>query len=215
MALVLHSHPLASFCQKVLVGLYELEVPFTARLVDLANPVDREALQGLWPVGKFPVLEDPERGEVVPESTIILEYLAERFSDRQGLVPRDPAARRGCRIRDRFYDAYVSLPMQKIVTDKLRPETERDAFGVAEAKGQLESAYAIADRWLADALWAAGADFTIADCAAAPALFYANQVKPFASEHVHLRAYFDRLRARPSFARVLEEAKPYWSLFPG
>jgi len=214
MSLTLHFHPLSSFCQKVLVGLYELDVPFSKHLVDLANGAERAALLELWPMGKFPVLRDEARGVTVPESSIILEYVEARYARRR-LSPSDPDGALQCRLRDRFYDLHVHVPMQKIVTDRLRPADERDPSGVEQAKAQLETAYTLADEWMRAGPWAAGEAFTMVDCAAAPALFYANQVVPFGGGRRHLAEYFARLAARPSFARVLEEAKPYWSLFPG
>jgi glutathione S-transferase len=198
----------------VLVGLYELEIPFEKRVIDLADEKDREAFLKLWPMGKFPVLRDDERGITVPETSIILEYVDQRHGNGR-LVPSDPDRARECRLRDRFYDSYVNVPMQKIVTDKLRPADQRDPYGVAQAKAQLETAYAVADDWMHAGPWAVGHAFTMADCAAAPALFYANQVVAFGEGRRHLSDYLARLALRPSFARVLDEAKPYWSMFPG
>ena len=214
MTLTLHFHPLSSFCQKALVGLYELDVPFTKNLVDLSNATQRAALTKLWPMAKFPVLRDERRGVTVPESSILLEYADRHYARAPQLVPSDPDRALEVRLRDRFFDGYVDVPMSKIVTDKLRAEHARDAFGVEQARAQLETAYAIADEWMRDGPWAVGDAFTLADCAAAPALFYAQRVAPFAS-HKRLAAYFSRLLERPSFARVVEEAKPYLSLFPG
>lgn len=215
MSLTLHFHPLSSFCQKVLVGLYELDVPFTKHLVDLRDAAERAALVKLWPMGKFPVLRDDARGVTVAESSVILEYLDEVGGTAKRLVPTDRDRARECRLRDRFFDNYVNVPMQKIVGDKLRPEDKRDAFGVEEARAQLEKSYALADDWLRAGPWAVGDTFTMADCAAAPSLFYANQVAPFGASRPHLAGYFARLFERPSFARVVEEAKPYWAMFPG
>jgi glutathione S-transferase len=213
-SLTLHYHPLSSFCQKALVGLYELDVPFEKHLVDLGDPASRAAFLKVWPLGRFPVLRDDAAGRTVPESTIILEYVDREYARGGRLVPADADRALECRLRDRFYDLYVSAPMSKIVTDNLRPEGQRDAFGVEEARTQLRTAYAVADDALRGRTWAAGDAFTVADCAAAPALFYAAKVVPFAGHHRHLASYFERLAARPSFARVVEEAKPYWSLFP-
>ena len=210
MSLTLHFHPLSSFCMKVLIGLYELDVPFAKRIVDLSDEADRAALRKLWPVGKFPVLRDEARGVTVPETSVILEYI-----DRGRLIPTDPDLARECRLRDRFYDLYVHVQMQKIVGDRLRPEGKRDPYGVDQAKAQIEAAYAIADEWMVASPWAAGDTFTMADCAAAPALFYANKVVPFGDGRKHLAAYFARLTERPSFARVLREAEPYMAMFPG
>jgi glutathione S-transferase len=211
MSLTLHYHPLSSFCHKVLIALYELDVPFQKQIVDLGNEVERSAFLKLWPLGKFPVIRDETRDLTVAESSIIIEYI-----DRSArLMPSDPESARECRMRDRFFDLYVHMPMQKVVTDKLRPEGKNDRHGVEHAKAQIETAYAIADEWLRAGPWALGDAFTMADCAAAPALFYANQVVPFGPERKHLADYFSRLEKRPSFARVLDEMKPYWSLFPG
>lgn len=198
------------------MGLYELDIPFTKRVVDLSKDAERAALLKLWPIGKFPVLCDEARGVTVPESSVILEYIDEWYAraGQRRLVPSDPDSARECRVRDRFYDSYVNVPMGKIVTDKLRPEGKRDAYGVDQAKAQLEMAYAIADEWMRARKWSVGDAFTMADCAAAPALFYANQVVPFGNGRRHLAEYFARLAERPSFARVVEE-KPYWSMFPG
>lgn len=211
MSLTLHYHPLSSFCMKALIGLYELDVPFEKHLVDLADEAARAALLKLWPIGKFPVLRDEAKGRTVPESSIILEYI-----DRGArLIPADPDLARECRLRDRFYDLCIHVQMQKIVTDKLRPEGKHDPFGVEQARAQIETAYTIADEQLRDRNWALGDAFTMADCAAAPALFYASKVVPFGDARPHLSAYFERLLARPSFARVLAEAQPYFAMFPG
>jgi glutathione S-transferase len=214
MSLTLYFHPLASYCQKVLVGLYELDVPFEKHLVDLGDDRARAAFLKVWPIGKFPVLRDDARDLTVPESTTILEYIDQHYAGRARLVPLDPDRARECRLRDRFYDLYVHVPMQKIVSDNLRPDGRRDPCGVEQAIALLETAYSVADAQLRDTTWSLGDDFSMADCAAAPALFYANKVLPF-GKHPHLASYFDRLLARPSFARVLDEAKPYMSLFPG
>jgi glutathione S-transferase len=213
MSLTLHFHPLSSFCQKVLIGLYELEVPFTRRIVDLGDPADRAAFLALWPIGKFPVLRDEARGLTVPETSIVLEYVDQLYAPEGRLIPADPERARDCRLRDRFFDLYVNVPMGKIVTDRLRPEGARDALGVEHAVAQLETAYAIADDWVRDGSWAAGDTFTMADSAAAPPLFFAKHLVPFGARR-HLAAYFARLVERPSFARVLAEAKPYWPMWP-
>lgn len=211
MSLTLHYHPLSSFCQKVLVGLYELDVAFTKKLVDLGNASERAEFLAFWPLGKFPVLHDEARALTVPETTIILDYV----DAESRLRPIDSDRARDCSLRDRFFDLYVNVPMGKIVTDTLRPEGRRDPLGVEQARAQLETAYAIAEGWIGDGPWAVGEAFTLADCAAAPALFYANEVVPFRDHHPALWRYLARLHERPSFARVMAEAKPYWSMFPG
>jgi len=215
MSLTLHYHPLSSFCQKTLLGLYELAVPFDKQLVDLGNEVERAALMKLWPMGRFPVLHDDERNVTLPESSVILAYVEGHYARGNSLLPRELDRAIDCQARDRFFDLDVNAAMQKIVTDKLRPEGRRDSFGVERARDQLETAYGVADDWLRGGPWATGETFSLADCAAAPALLYANQVLPFMNARRHLAAYFTRLCTRPSFARVREEAKPYWSLFPG
>lgn len=214
MSLVLHFHPLSSFCQKVLIGLYELEVSFDKRVVDLNDARQRAAFLELWPIGKFPVLCEAASGTRVVESSIILEYVGQHWTRRGSLLPRDPDRARECRLRDRFFDLYVNVPMGKIVTDKLRPVGKSDPFGVEQARAQLKTAYGVADEWLREGPWAVGGEFTMADCAAAPALFFANQVLPL-GEHRHLAEYYARLERRPSFARVLDEAKPFLAMFPG
>ncbi|HYQ16759.1 MAG TPA: glutathione S-transferase family protein [Polyangiaceae bacterium] len=214
MSLTLHSHPLSSFCQKVLIGLYELDLPFRHNVVDLSDQTQREALLALWPLGQFPVLTDEARGVTLPETSIILEYVEQQYRTRGALLPVDPERALTCRLRDRFFDLYVNVTMGKIVTDKLRPAGQNDAFGVQQARAKLETAYAIADAWLEGSRWIAGETFTLADCAAAPALFYAGQVAPF-ERHERLKRYYARLAARPSFARVLAEAEPYLAMFPG
>jgi glutathione S-transferase len=213
MSLKLHYHPLSSFCQKALVALYELEVPFEPHLVDLGDPAARAAFVKLWPIGKFPVLEDTERNEIVPESSIIVEWLERRHAGARRLVPVDPDEALECRLRDRFFDLHIHTPMQKIVGDRLRPDDRRDPLGVEHARAGIETAYGVADQWLGAGPWALGERFSLADCAAAPALYYANRVVPF-ERHPRVAAYFARLAERPSYARVLEEAKPYLSMFP-
>jgi glutathione S-transferase len=214
MSLTLHYHPLASYCWKALIGLYELELPFEKHLVDLSNDAERAAFARLWPFAKFPVLRDDARGRTVPESSVILEYADRLRPGPARLVPAAPERALECRLRDRLYDLYVHLPMQKIVGDRLRPADARDPRGVAEARAQLETAYALADERLVDGPWAMGDAFTLADCSAMPALFYANKVAPFAGRWPRLEDYLARLEARPSVARVLDEAQPYFQYFP-
>ena len=212
--LTLYFHPLSSFCWKALVGLYELEVPFEKHLVDLSSETERAAFARVWPLAKFPVLRDDESDRTIPESSILLEYVDQKVSGGRRLLPVDPERALECRLRDRLYDFYIHVPMQKIVGDRLRPEAARDAFGVAQARTQIETAYALADEQLRGGPWATGEAFTLADCAAMPALFYGNKVVPLEGRWRHLEAYLGRLLDRPSVARVLEEAKPYFKMFP-
>lgn len=215
MTLSLYFHPLASYCWKALIALYENATPFEPRLVDLGNPSERAAFLQLAPLGKFPVLQDSKTGRVVPESTIIIEYLATHYPGPSELIPRAPEEALEARLQDRFFDQQIHEAMQKHVLDKLRPEGSRDPYGVAQAHAQLDKAYGILEHVLATRTWAAGEAFSVADCAAAPALFYANLVHPLTDAQPHAKAYLERLKARPSFARVLQEAEPYFQMFPG
>jgi glutathione S-transferase len=214
MTLILHAHPLSSYCWKALIALYENGSDFELRLVDFGDPESRAAFRALWPMAKMPVLEDRARGVAVPEASILIEYLMDHHPGRARLIPEDPDAALEVRLRDRFYDLHVQQPMQKIVGDRLRPDGEKDPAGVADARRTLATAYGTIETRFAPAPWAAGAEFSLADCAAMPALFYANKVAPFESERPILAAFLDRLKARPSVARVLAEAEPYFAMFP-
>ena len=214
MSLTLHYHPLASFCWKALIALYENGVPFTPKLVDLGNPAERAALLKLWPIGKFPVLQDDARGEIVPESSIVIEYLDRHYPGSARLIPADDGRALQTRLRDRFYDLYVHLPMQKIMLDRFRPDGKQDPYGVEEARAQLRTSYAMIEQQMATNEWAAGDDFSLADCAAAPSLFYGSMAEPFGDGQQNLAAYLERLKRRPSFARVLKEAEPYFNMVP-
>jgi glutathione S-transferase len=214
MSLTLHFHPLASYCHKVLIALYENDTPFMASKVDLASERERAALLELWPIGKFPVLRDDARDQTFPESSVIIEYLDRYYPGRTPFIPADADGALQTRLRDRFYDLYVHEPMQKIVGDRIRAEGNRDPHGVEEARARLRTSYGMIDKVMASQTRAAGQAFGLADCAAAPALFFANEVMPFGDGHANLAAYFGRLKARPSFARVLREAEPYFAMFP-
>lgn len=214
MSRTLYFHPFSSFCQKVLIALYENGTEFEPLMIDLGDEASRAVLLEAWPMGKFPVLRDEDRGLTLPEASIIVEHLDRTCPGAVRFIPDDADEVRETRLWDRFHDLYVNVPMQKIVTDRLRPEGQSDSFGVEEARRQLKTAFDIADKAMAERRWAAGERFTMADCAAAPALAYADVVMPFADTHAHLHAYLERMKARPSFARVLEEAKPYWTFFP-
>jgi glutathione S-transferase len=214
MSLTLHYHPLASFCWKALIALYENDIPFTPSMVDLANAAERAALLKLWPIGKFPVLRDDARDQTVAESSIIIEYLDRHYPGPTRLVPASDELALQTRLYDRFYDLYVHLPMQKIIGDRLRPEDRKDPFGVEEARAQLRTSYGVIETQMAAGSWAIGDLFTLADCAALPALFYGNMVEPFANGQNKLIAYFERLKARPSVARVMKEAEPYFAMVP-
>jgi glutathione S-transferase len=214
MTLKLHFHPLASFCWKVLIALYENDTPFEPHIVDLGDAASRADFTKLWPIAKMPLLRDDARDATIPESSIIIEYLTQHYPGRTRLIPAGADLARQTRLRDRFFDLYVHEPMQKIVTDRLRPAGKNDPHGVEQAKTLLATAYGMIDQEMEAKTWAMGDAFSMADCAAAPALFYANKVQPFGA-HKHVASYFDRLMQRPSFARTVEEAKPYFALFPG
>lgn len=213
MALALHFHPLSSHCHKVLIALYELAVPFEPRPLNLGNPQERSAFLALWPTGKMPLLQDGEC--TVPETTIIIEYLTLNHAPAgQTLLPADAQSALEVRLMDRLVDLYVMHPMQAIVADRLRAEADRDAIAVAKARETLAMAYGMLEKTLADRAWLAGAQFTMADCVAAPSLFYATTLVPFAPEHKRLAAYYERLLARPSVMRVLDEARPFFQFYP-
>ena len=214
MSLALYFHPFASFCQKVLVALYENAVPFEPHVVDLGDEVSSAEFKRIWPIGKFPVLRDEAKARTIPESSMIIEYLARHYPGKTALVPEDADLAWETRLCDRFYDLYVNVPMQKIVTDRVRPAGRNDPHGVEEARNLLRTAYRLIDQEMETRTWAIGDAFSMADCAAAPAMYYANLVMPFRDTHRNAAAYLGRLMERPSFARVVEEAKPYSALFP-
>jgi len=213
--LTLYYHPLSSFCWKTLIALYDNDTRFTPQMVDLSKEDERTMLLKLWPIGKFPVLRDAAKDRIIPESSIIIEYLDTEYPGATRFIPADGKLALQTRLRDRFYDLYMHLPMQKVVGDRLRPADKKDPHGVEEAKARIASCYGMIDKEVATKTWAMGEAFTLADCAAAPALFYANKVLPFGDEHKNLAAYVERLKSRPSFARVLDEAEPYFKMFPG
>jgi glutathione S-transferase len=214
MSLTLHFHPLSSFCWKALVALYENDTPFMPNMVNLTDEAERAALLKLWPIGKFPVLRDDARDQTLPESSIIIEYLDRYYPGRTRFIPTDPELAWQTRLRDRFYDLYVHLSTQKIVGDRLRPQANKDPHGVEEARARLRSCYGMIDRQMAGSNWAMGEAFGLADCAALPALFYGNKVEPLGEKRSNAAAYLERLEARPSVARVLREAEPYFKMFP-
>lgn len=215
MSLILHYHPLSSFCWKVLIALYENETPFEPKLLaDLRDPECHAAFAALWPLTKIPVLEDRARGEIVPETTTIIDYLRLHYPGPVRFLPADPDAARRVRHWDRLFDLYVEIPMQKIVGDRLRPADQKDAYGVAEARRTLATALGIVESVAGTREWAADDEFGLADCAAMPALFYADKVMPFGDDYPEARALLERLKARPSVARVLAEAEPYFQYFP-
>ena len=215
MTLTLHMHPLSSYCWKVLIALYENDTPFEARQLDnLGDPETAAAFRALWPTAKIPLLRDEARDRTVPETSVIIEYLQATYPGPVRFIPDEPDAALRVRLLDRLFDLYVHNQMQAIVGDRLRPADARDPYGVAHARAQLAMAYDLLETELAGRTWAAGEAFSLADCAAAPALFYANKVAPLTQAHPVVSAYLDRLLERPSLARVLREAEPYFAMFP-
>jgi glutathione S-transferase len=210
MSLTLYSHPFSSYCQKVLIALWENEIPFRYRHLEEAGAAEERA--ALWPLGRFPVLVDD--GRTVVESSIIIEHLDLHHAGRVRWLPDDREAALEVRFMDRFFDNYVMTAMQRPVFEALRAEGARKEEAMAEARRALETAYAWLEQRLAGRTWAAGESFTLADCAAAPALFYADWVHRISRDFPRVRAYRSRLLERPSFARAVEEARPYRPNFP-
>jgi glutathione S-transferase len=212
MTLTLHEHPFAAYCWKALVALFERDLPFKRQFV--GGEADRARLGELWTMASIPVLVDDAAGLTLPESTTIVEYL-DGHGAAPALVPSEPAAALQARLWDRVFDGHVMTPMQKIVGDNLRPEGCGDPEGVAEARATLDRAYVLLDTHLAGSGWAAASAFTLADCAAAPALFYARVAHRWDKDGLdNLTRYFAALTARPSVARVIDEAREYRDIFP-
>ncbi|MEO3434631.1 glutathione S-transferase family protein [Inquilinus sp. CAU 1745] len=214
MALTLYLHPLASFCHKVLIGLYENDTPFESSFVDFSNAGSAAAHIERWPVGKIPVLYDSVGNRVIAETSIMIEYLQRHYAGPVQLIPNEPERQLDVRLWDRFFDLYVSVPMQKIVGDRIRPEGAADPHGVAEAHATLETAYDMIEEQIEGRSWIAGGTFTMADCSALPALFFGSIVHPIGDGRPQARDYLERLLARPSVQRVLAEAQPYFEFFP-
>jgi glutathione S-transferase len=212
MALKLYYHPLSSYCQKALVALYENDIPFERRQLDGPDSPAARELSALWPMERFPVLVDGDR--TVIEATCIVEYLGLYRPGPVRLIPEDPKAALETRFMDRFFDNYVATPQQKVVFDALCPPESRDPHGVQKARAMLDTSYAWLDKVMATREWAAGDRFSLADCAAAPFLFYADWTQPIGPAHRHVIAYRRRLLQRPSLARTGDGARPYRHYFP-
>ncbi|WP_395647595.1 glutathione S-transferase family protein [Terricaulis sp.] len=208
--LTLYAHPLSSFCWKALIALYENDTAFELHLLD-QNAWGEFAAK--WPVARMPALEDSERKQFVPEATMVIEYLDLHYPGRTRFIPRDADAALQVRIWDRFFDNYLQVPMQKIVGDRIRPEGKKDPHGVEEARRLIATSYAVLEKQLGDRQFAVGDGFTMADCAAAPALFYAAKNVPI-DGYRKGAAYLERLQQRPCFARALKESEPYFHLYP-
>lgn len=209
MTLKLYAHPLSSYCQKAKAALYEKHVAFEEVMLDGSEPVASE-FAAMWPIGKFPVLTDGDR--LIFDATTIIEYLDARYPAKP-LIPNDPDAAVEVRMWDRFFDNYVNYPQQRLVYVAIGREPD-DGEGGAKWKAALETAYAWLDRHLAGREWVASADFSLADCSAAPALLYADWTHAIPKRFGNLWAYRDRLLARSAYARALDEARPYRHYFP-
>lgn len=212
MTLQLFGHPFSSYTQKALVALHENATSFTFRMLSQEDEATFAEFAALWPLKRFPILVDG--ATTILEATTVIEYLAVRHPGPVALIPADPDAAVTVRMMDRFFDNYISTPLQKLVFDRLRPEEARDDFGVTEARAMLDTAYAWLDWTMADRPWAAGEAFSMADCAAAPALFYADWGHPLGDRFPHVTGYRQRLLARPSFARAVDGGRPYRHYFP-
>jgi glutathione S-transferase len=211
MALELFYHPFSSYSWKVLIPLYEAGTKFEPKVVD--NPTTAAEWQQLWPIAKFPVLVDGER--MLPEASIIIEYLDMHYPAAAPMLPADPAERLEVRLLDRFFDNYVHTPTQAKVRDRMREPGRRDSQGIEEAGAMLDKSYDWLDQRMAGREWAVGDGFTLADCAAAPALFYADWMHPIDEGFRNVAAYRARLLARPSVKRSVDDARPSRVLFPG
>lgn len=212
MSLELFAHPFSSYCQKALIAFYENDIPFEFRMLSPDEPANGEAFARLWPIQRFPILIDD--GRTILEATSIIEHLQARHPSAVRLIPDDPAAAVEVRMLDRVFDNYVMTPQGKCVFDAIRPEADRDPYGVAEARRMLDTAYAWLDQRMAAREWAVGDAFSLADCAAAPSLFYADWTHAIPREFGNLHAYRTRLLARPSFARAVDGGRPYRAFFP-
>lgn len=208
----LFAHPFSSYCQKVLIALYENGIDFDFRMIDGEHTDNVAEWAELWPLKRFPVLLD--NGRSIVETSAIIEHLQHAHPGPVRLIPDDPADAVDVRMLDRIFDNYVMNTATVSVFNAIRPEDNRDPFGVGESLKMLGRAYAWLDKWLEGREWAAANTFTLADCAAAPSLFYADWIHPIPEGFANLRAYRTRLLARPSFARAVDEARPYRSFFP-
>lgn len=206
-------HPLSSYSQKTLMAFYEKNVPFVPELVQLMEPAARAEYKKLYPLGKLPLLQ-LENGRLIPESSIIIEYIDTQVDSGPTLIPFDIDLGRRTRFHDRQFDFYVNNPMMTILFDGLKPPEARNPAAVAQARETLDTMYPYLDELFGKRTYALGDTFTMADCAAAPALAYCRMVHPF-DGFKHLSAYSHRLAERPSFARVQKEAAPYLEAMMG
>jgi len=209
--LTLYGHPISSYTWKVLAALYENDTAFEPITVDQDTYADFIAK---WPMGKFPILLDSDRKRMITETSVIIEYLDAYYPGRTRFIPKDFDTALEARRWDRVYD-HLNTTMSKIVVDNIRPDGQRDPFGVEEAKRIIAGIYGVVETQLGDRDFIVGDDFTLADCAAAPALWYATRNAPLNGKFPRIAAYLERLKARPSFARAVKESEPLFHLYPG
>ena len=214
MTLSLYAHPLSSYCWKVLTALYENGTDFELRMLSQDDPATAAEFRVLWPIGKMPLLKDAARDRVVPESSIIIDYLDQHYPGPSRLIPADPDLARQVRLADRFFDLHVHDPMQRIVNDLLRPSDDKDPTAVKGARARLDTAYDMIEADMASRTWAVGEAFSLADCAAGPALFYGDFQHPIGANRPNTIAYLERLKARSGLARAMKEAQPYMAMVP-
>lgn len=209
MAFILYYHPLSSFCHKVMIAMHEQGIDHERRLIDLGSEADRTTLAAAWPLMKFPVLHDSTTGRDVPESSIIIEYL-DQHGGGSKLLPPGADDALDVRLWDRIFDNHVQAPIQAIVADRI---FQRNG-DMSRQRAALHAAYRLVDARMREREWVAGDRFSMADCAAVPALFYAMTLAPFPDSCPHLAAYFDRLCERASVQAVLDDARPYFGMYP-
>jgi glutathione S-transferase len=214
MSLTLYYHPLSSFCWKTLTALYESKTPFTPLLINFGDQDSAQKLFDVWPMGEFPVLQDTQRNQIIPQSSSVIEYLNLHYAGTSRLIPGDPELALETRRWNDFFDTYIQVHMQKIVADVMRPNEKKDPTGVSDARGYITSAYDILESRMKGRTWMVGDTFTMADCSACPALYYGNLVEALGNKYPSVASYLERLKQRPSFARVVEEAQPYFHFFP-
>jgi glutathione S-transferase len=210
MTIELFAHPFSSYCQKALIAFYENDIAFTYRMLEDAGV--GEELASLWPMKRFPIVRD--NGRVVLEASIIIEHLQVHHPGAVKLIPDDPDLAVKVRMLDRFFDNYVMTPQGKFVFDAIRSPESRDPYGVEEARKMLDTSYAWLEQRMQGRTWAVGETFTLADCAAAPSLFYADWTYGIPEQYGNLTAYRARLLQRPSFARAVDEARRFRHYFP-
>lgn len=213
MTLEYFGHPFSSYTWKGEIALIEKQADYIFRQIGPDQPDNSAVQKAIWPLGKFPVLRDGDTD--LFESTIIIEYVDRLYPQAPMLIPADPDAALQVRLMDRLFDNHVMSPMQAVVNEHLPFLTETpDPVRIERAKSQLSAIYDWLEAHLPEGGWATGADFALADCAAAPSLFYADWVHPIPESHAKLRAYRARLLARPSVSQVVEAARPYRAYFP-